>query len=102
MTGRLDSDIFLFPWLSPSFFLPLPTLLPSSLPPSARPSSFPSLPSPPQDGRTIQENLGGGSSKENGPAQSPPSRLGLAVNPFLAGLTLAPTLEVGAWGGRWL
>lgn len=31
MTGRLDSDIFLFPWLSRSFFLPLPTLFPPSL-----------------------------------------------------------------------
>lgn len=43
MTRGLDSDIFLFPWLSRSFFLPLPH---ASLPPSARPSSFPSLPTP--------------------------------------------------------
>ena len=46
MTGRLDSDIFLFPWLSRSFFLPLPTLLP----PSLRPPFF--LPFPPQPGTT--------------------------------------------------
>lgn len=98
LTGRLHSDIFLFPWLSRSFFLPLPTLLPPFLP---QPALLPSLPSPPQDDRTIQENRGGGSYEENGPAQSPPSRLGLAVNPFLGGLAPAPAVEVRAEERRW-
>lgn len=78
-----------------SLFFPSSSHTPPSLPP---PALLPSLPSPPQDGRTIQENRGGGSEEENGPAQSPPSRLGLAVNPFLGGLALAPAVEVGGRG----
>lgn len=94
MTGRLDSDIFLFPWLSRSFFLPLPTLLP----PSLHPPSF--LPFPPHPGTAepFRKTEVEASSEENGPAQSPPSRLGLAVNPFLGGLALAPAVELGTEG----
>lgn len=72
-------------------------LFPSSthtrpLPSSLSPPFFLPFPLPPQDGRTIQENLSGGLTEENGLAQSPPH-------------TLTPSREDGPallwrWGQR--
>ena len=71
MTGRLDSDIFLFPWLSRSFF-------PSSthtrpLPSSLSPPFFLPFPPHPRTAEPFRKTRGGGLYKENGLAQSPPS-----------------------------
>lgn len=71
MTGRLDSDIFLFPWLSRSFF-------PSSthtrpLPSSLSPPFFLPFPPHPRMAEPFRKTQGGGLYEENGLAQSPPS-----------------------------
>lgn len=74
MTGRLDSDIFLFPWLS-SLFSPSSSHTPPPPPPAFLP--FPPHPGTPEPFRKTEVEAAG----ENGPAQSPPSGRGWRLTP---------------------
>lgn len=97
MTGRLEPVTSFSP---PSclllFFLPLPTLLPPSACP---PFLLLFLPTPGRQNHSGKSEVE--AEQKNGPAQSPPSRLGLAVNPFLGWLPpVLLAVEVKAKEGK--
>lgn len=94
MTGRLEPLTSFSP---PGCLVLFSFLFPhSSLPPPCPPALPPSFPPHPRTAEPFRKSEVE-AEQENGPAQSPPSRLGLAVNPFLGWLALS-RLAVGLKG----